>query len=171
MSASGIPIYRGACHCGSISFILTSLPTSSVHCWCSACRINHAAPFVSWNVFPEESIKWIVVRSGEAQYGEVSALETLVSRQAKCCVRNFCSECATPIFIGDQDEKGIISVPTALLTVDSQLEGKEKEEAEKALKPSKHIWLQDRVFWAEVPDDGLPRYQQYDDAERNKQFE
>jgi hypothetical protein len=73
--------------------------------------------------------------------------------------------------ITDQDVSGIISVPTALLEVDMNVEsgtsGKDRDEAKRALMPTSHIWLEDRVDWCQVPDDGLPRFERYEEKDRN----
>jgi hypothetical protein len=73
--------------------------------------------------------------------------------------------------ITDQDVSGIISVPTALLEVDMNVDSGTSEQdgdaARRALMPTSHIWLEDRVNWCQVPDDGLPRFERYEEKDRN----
>jgi hypothetical protein len=178
--------YTGSCSCGALEWSFTSTPTSTVHCWCKACRIAHAAPFVTWSVFPADSLRWQgrhdhlnnkgdnsdnnLIKPLKAD-GERETAGSLSRRRAGCCTRNACADCGTPVMITDQDVSGIISVPTALLEVDMNVEsgtsGKDRDEAKRALMPTSHIWLEDRVDWCQVPDDGLPRFERYEEKDRN----
>ena len=171
--------YSGSCSCANLRWTFNSTPTSTVHCWCKSCRLIHAAPFVTWSIFPAHALEW----QGEhrplnredskpeplKQDGERKTTGSLVRRRAGCCTRNSCAECGTPVMITEQDVVGIISVPTALLTVapqDGTTEA-DKVEYQTALRPTSHIWLEDRVDWCVIPEDGLPRYQRYEEKDRN----
>jgi hypothetical protein len=176
--------YTGTCSCGALEWSFISTPTSNVHCWCNACRIAHAAPFVTWSIFPADSLRW---QGSHAHLndedddgtkplkadGERETSGSLSRRRARCCTRNSCADCGTPVMITDQDVSGIISVPTALLEVDTGAGASEqgRQEARRALMPTSHIWLEDRVNWCQVPDDGLPRFERYEEKDRNDKLD
>jgi hypothetical protein len=86
-----MPLVEGACHCGAVTYQLTSEPVSIVNCHCSMCRRITGAAFASYIVAKEDSLK--VAHSDDH-------LATYVVTGT--AIKHFCRSCGTPVFNTNQ---------------------------------------------------------------------
>ena len=123
----------GTCLCGSIR-VEARLPSKWVaHCHCTYCRRAHAAPFVTWAGFTDESVT-------------VTDPQTLLHwyESSQGARRGACSRCGSPMLFTSTKWPGEIHIARALL--DENLDK----------KPSAHVFYDSHVSWLEVKDE-LPK--------------
>lgn len=105
------------CICENHSFTVEpqAIKFGFASCHCSKCRLSHAAPFVMWSgVKADCASQFCVLSKPDA---------TLSSfRTSENCVRYFCSNCGTHLYIeydsgkeGSTPWSGEVHFPTALL--------------------------------------------------------
>ena len=136
------PALTGSCQCKHITYSSTSLPTHFTNCYCLTCRKVSGAPFVAFGGFPTSAITWI------------SGYDTLTKTSySKFAERAHCAKCGTPIYMSYKFRPENISITSGSIDEESI-----KGELPKAVK---HIFVEEKAPWYELPDDKLPRYQQY----------
>jgi hypothetical protein len=69
-------------------------------------------------------------------------------------VKAFCAECGSSLFGGEWPEGAEVSVRLGSLDGDPQI------------RPQYHTFVGARATWDELPDDGLPRYEELNPAEQ-----
>ena len=123
----------GSCLCGSVR-IEARLPSKWVaHCHCTYCRRAHAAPFVTWAGFEDESV---TITDPQALLHWYES-----SQGAK---RGSCSMCGSPLLFTSSRWPGETHIARALL--DENLDK----------KPSAHVFYDTHVSWLDVKDE-LPK--------------
>ena len=131
---SGSSEVHGSCFCGAVRFEV-GLPTAfCAHCHCSMCRRAHGAAYVTWFGAAKERFKITggaehLVRFASSEHG----------------VRSFCGRCGSTLFCELAEHPGIVDV--VLANVAEPLDR----------RPQMHVFFTDRVAWANVGCDGLPR--------------
>jgi hypothetical protein len=134
---------RGSCLCGRVAFEIELPFRRANHCHCSRCR-KHSGTFgLTQGRVPRSQFTLI---SGEESIG--------VFRPEGGKVKAFCVECGSSLFGGDWPDGEEVSVRLGALDGDPQV------------RPQYHTFVGSLAPWDELPDDGLPRYEELNPAER-----
>jgi hypothetical protein len=128
---------RGSCLCGGVRFEVTQPFSRSSHCHCSRCR-KHSGTFGLTMVR--------VPREGFRLLGGEELIR--VFRPDGGAVKAFCSVCGSSLFGATWPEGDEISIRIGALDDDPEI------------RPQYHTFVGSRAPWDELPDDGLPRYQE-----------
>lgn len=127
---------RGSCLCGGIGWEVEGALEWMGHCHCSMCRKQAGAAFVSF--------------AGGAARLRLLRGEDLVGRYASSAggSRAFCTVCGalTPAAAADA---AVVFVPAGCLDDDP------------GLRPQMHIFAASQAPWYQIPDDGLPRHDEF----------
>jgi hypothetical protein len=125
--------YSGSCHCGALQFQVTAASQDGVFCHCIDCAKTGGCTPIAWAVFDDAQVRWI--KGNPATYSS-SGNGT----------RSFCGECGQLISFYDKRYPQDIDITmTSLEDIGD-------------LKPSCHIWVQNKASWIKIQDD-LPQYQ------------
>jgi len=130
-SATGV---HGSCFCGAVRFEVGFPTAFCAHCHCSMCRRSHGAAYVTWFGAAKERFK---ITSGANELVHFAS-----SDHGK---RSFCGRCGSTLFCELAEHPGIVDV--VLANVAEPLDR----------RPQMHVFFSDRVSWANVGCDGLPR--------------
>ena len=122
----------GACFCGAVRFHVAGTASFVCVCHCVSCRRATGGAMVTWATFPKRSF---VVVDG--------ALESI--RTSPGVTRGHCAKCGSTISYENAARPEEIDITVAGL-VDSY-----------DLKPTAHIWVEDKIPWLVIAD-GLPQY-------------
>ena len=126
---------RGSCLCGGVEFEITAPFLRANHCHCSRCR-KHAGSFgLTQGRVPRDGFRLLrgedLIRIYRPNGGAVKA---------------FCEVCGSSLFGGTWPEGPEVSVRFGVLDGDA------------GIRPQYHSFTGSRAPWDELPDDGLPRY-------------
>jgi hypothetical protein len=77
--------------------------------------------------------------------------------------RGFCANCGSPVRLHSATTPEVMSI-----TVGSIDEGSVKG---KLVKPSMHIFLEEKAGWFDLPEDGLKRFEKWDDEVSDKKIQ
>ncbi|MGZ4360068.1 MAG: GFA family protein [Gaiellaceae bacterium] len=124
----------GSCICGGIRFEVEPPFEAGSYCHCSRCR-KHSGNFGSASL-----------RAGNVRV--LAGVDLIGSWQPApgAGVKGFCKRCGSSLFGGDWPDGPSISVRLGAL------------DADPGVRPRRHIWVGSRGFWDELPEDGLPRF-------------
>jgi hypothetical protein len=125
----------GSCLCGSVRFEVVPPYEAGSYCHCSRCR-KHSGNFGSASL-----------RAREVRVLEGADLIGSWQPAPGAGVKGFCGRCGSSLFGGDWPNGPSISVRLGAL------------DADPGVRPKHHIWVGSRGFWDELPDDGLPRFE------------
>src|SRR5436305_10740675 len=137
-------VVRGSCLCGGVRFEATPPFRIAVHCHCSRCR-KHSGTFgLTQGRVAKERFR--LLRGEELLH----IYRSDPSAKAKV----FCVECGSSLFGGDWPDGDEVSIRLGSLDGDPQI------------RPEYHTFVGSHAPWEELPDDGLPRYEELNPAER-----
>ncbi|MEE2776000.1 MAG: GFA family protein [Acidobacteriota bacterium] len=126
---------QGCCLCGELRWEIDLPLDWATHCHCSICRRSHGSVFATYVVGPADSFRWV---AGEAQTGSYESSPGFH--------RHFCSTCGSV----SPDRMGEVAFMAAgCLDADPQL------------RPDRHIFVDSRASWYEIPEDDLARHGAY----------
>ncbi|KAJ5908389.1 hypothetical protein N7495_001071 [Penicillium taxi] len=125
----------GSCACHYIRYTTSVPPTSLINCHCKTCRKQAGAPYQSWVHFPPDNIQWSV--------------EPTVWKSSDDAYRTFCPQCGSTLTM----KKYPNEVSLAAGTLDDSPEWKAQ-----VSPPTKHIYLEEKASWFELPEDGAARW-------------
>ena len=124
---------RGACLCGSVTFV-ARFPTKWVaHCHCTMCQREHGAAFVTWVSVPGEQFQLVDPHRVLKTYSSSPGAE-----------RKFCGRCGSSLVFQSEHWPGEVHVARA-----SFVDPLDRE-------PAIHGYYDTHVEWFAVNDD-LPR--------------
>jgi hypothetical protein len=128
---------HGSCLCGEIAWKVTGDLQFLAHCHCSMCRKSHGAAFVTWGGGNAADLR---LTRGEGR--------AVPYRASPALLRPFCPTCGSkvPNVHADGDQFGLA---VGNLSDDP------------GIRPAAHIFAASRAPWYEIPDDGLPRFDEY----------
>ncbi|OBT84582.1 hypothetical protein VE02_06326 [Pseudogymnoascus sp. 03VT05] len=156
-------VLRGGCRCGNITYTSTSLPTSMGHCHCLACRKASGSPFQTFASFPIDSLTWTTHTSHGLSIGNTSDESGLSIYEANPWARRgFCGNCGSPVRLHSATRPKEMSI-----VVGSIDEGSIKGEM---MKPTEHIFLEEKAGWFDLPEDGLGRFERFSEGESDKKI-
>jgi hypothetical protein len=124
--------FAGRCYCGRIRYTVGGEILSLCYCHCESCRRATGAPFVAWGTVDRSNFE---ITSGGLSFVRLRAEVE----------RGFCGACGSQITYSHTARAGKIDFTLATL-----------EEPE-ALRPTRHIWVQDKLRWVQISDE-LPQY-------------
>jgi hypothetical protein len=126
---------RGSCLCGGVRFEVTAPFLWANHCHCSRCRKHSGAFGGTQGRVPRDGFRLVageeLIRVFRPEGGRVKA---------------FCSVCGSSLFGGEWPEGDEVAIRLGSLDGDP------------GIRPSFHNFVASRAAWEELPDDGLPRY-------------
>ena len=134
----------GSCLCGGVRFEVELPFRRANHCHCSFCR-KHSGTFGETQ--GRLSRERFHLLQGE-ELLRVFQPEGGIARKV------FCSVCGSSLFGGLCQNGEEVSVRLGSLDGDPQI------------RPEYHTFVGSRAPWDELPDDGLPRYEELNPAER-----
>jgi ubiquinone/menaquinone biosynthesis C-methylase UbiE len=149
---SGI-VFTGGCRCGAIAYTSTAPPSDITLCHCRACQQVSGSTYIPFTDVPTSAV----------QFTASMTLKTLKLSQA--ADRTFCTSCGSPITMVFKSSPQEISLAWGTVNLES---------LEAAMpKVKQHIFVEEKVPWESLPDDGAPRWQgflekQLDNAELNR---
>jgi hypothetical protein len=126
----------GSCLCGGVAYELAGPLELVVDCHCSRCRKGRSAAFASNLLVNEATFQWL---RGE------DLVRSYRVPEAKVFANCFCATCGS-ILPRVAAERGIVVVPAGTLDDDP------------GARERLHIYVASKAPWYELPDDGLPRF-------------
>ena len=132
-------MYQGGCLCGAVRFEMHGLIRNIVYCHCSQCRKVQGSAFATNGIVAADDFH---ITQGDASlscYAEAPG-------QGKY----FCRDCASPNMSKNAAFPGQVRV--RLGTIESDI----------SERPTAHIFVGSKASWDEIPDDGLPRYDEHE---------
>ena len=133
---------RGSCLCGGVTFEVELPFRRANHCHCSRCR-KHSGTF--------GLTQGRVARSRFRLLSGERLIRVFSPEGGK--VKAFCGECGSSLFGGDWPGGEEISVRLGSLDDDP------------GIRPQYHAFVGSRAHWDELPEDGLPRYEELNPGE------
>lgn len=127
---------RGSCLCGEVAWEVDA-PDFMTHCHCSRCRKASAAAFTTGVMAPADTFR--------LTHGRDSIARTFSSPELS---RPFCRQCGSPVPDGEPIQ-GMVAIPAGGFDDDP------------GVRPIAHIFAASKAPYVELPDDGLPRFDEY----------
>jgi hypothetical protein len=131
---SGDVAHAGGCICGAVRYAVQGAASLLFFCHCTSCRRSAGAMMVAWGTFESANF-----RITDGNPGEVATSPGVT--------RGHCQRCGTSLTYQHSDRAGEIDVTLATLDDPTRL------------RPSMHIWVEDKLPWVKIGDD-LPQYLQ-----------
>lgn len=128
---------RGSCLCGAVQFEVTAPFLWASHCHCSRCRKHSGAFGGTQGRVPREGFR--LLRGDEL---------ISVYRPGDGRVKAFCSVCGSSLFGNEWPEGDQVGIRLGALDGDP------------GIRPEFHTFVASKAPWEELPDDGLPRYEE-----------
>ena len=132
-------MYQGGCLCGAVGFEIHGPIRNIVFCHCSQCRKVQGSAFATNGIVAADDFR--IVQGDDALH---------VFEEAAGQGKYFCRHCASPVISKNASFPGQVRV--RLGTIESDIEE----------RPGAHIFVSSKANWDEIPDDGLPRYDEHE---------
>jgi hypothetical protein len=129
-------VVGGSCLCGGVRFEVTLPFTRANYCHCTRCAKGSGSWGHAQGRVPREQFRLV---QGEELIKVFRAADD-------AGVQAFCSECGSSLFGASWPEGEELSVRLGALDGDPQI------------RPQYHSYVDSRLPWVELPDDGLERY-------------
>lgn len=126
---------HGSCLCGGVRFEVTAPFRWANHCHCSRCR-KHSGAF--------GGTQGRIPRAGFRLLGGEELIR--VFRPDGGRVKAFCSVCGSSLFGAEWPEGEEVAIRLGSL------------DGEPGIRPQFHTFVASRAPWDDIPDDGLPHY-------------
>ena len=126
---------QGGCLCGAVRFELTAPPRSAGYCHCTRCQRRTGTGFSASAFIEPSSLRWL---QGEEL---ISGWLPPQGGAEKC----FCSNCGAHLFSRSRDGSRV-GIRMAAFDTDP------------GVRPSSRQYVAYAASWEEIPDDGLPRF-------------
>jgi hypothetical protein len=118
----------GGCLCGAVRYSISGSPFAAEYCHCSMCQKSSGAPFITWMDFKKEQLAW-------------TAGEPTEYKSSENVRRGFCAVCGSTLSFRDTRHPLYFSLAITSL------------EDPNLVKPTYHIYTDDRVKWLKIDDD------------------
>lgn len=122
---------QGRCACKKIVYTVAN-PLTCGHCHCDSCRRWQGAAFATWVSCGSESL---------SVHDDAKLLRSFESSPG--VLRQFCSDCGTPLFFRSAGEDIVYATYATL-------------DDPKDVKPTRHVSFEEHVAWFPF-EDGLPK--------------
>ncbi|KAF2160225.1 hypothetical protein M409DRAFT_70579 [Zasmidium cellare ATCC 36951] len=129
----------GSCACGSCTYTSTSPATHLDYCYCIQCQRISGAPFIAWMGVPRSTLTF----SGPIVHVHLSKIAT----------RGFCEKCGAGLSLQYEcyPEKTHVAAGTVVRSDFGIPE------------VGIHIFVKSRPAWHRIAEDGVPRYEEFDE--------
>ncbi len=129
------PTLTGGCGCGAVRFEIGAALVSARYCHCTRCqRRSGTAASASAQLEPGS----LTITQGEDRLGTWAPPD---GRE-----KLFCAACGSALFIRDPETGELVGVRLGAIDGDP------------GVRPSARQYVAYAASWEEIPDDGLPRY-------------
>ena len=135
-------VVRGSCLCGSVRFEVELPFLAAIHCHCNRCQKHSGTAHETSGRARPEQIR--ITAGGEL----IGAYQPAPGAGNKA----FCTRCGSSLFGGGWPDGPYISVRFGVLDDDPRI------------RPQYRSWVSSNAGWYEIPDDGLPRYDEQQSA-------
>ena len=126
----------GSCLCGGVRFEVTEPLVRASHCHCSRCR-KHSGTFgLTHGRVPRSGFRLV---AGED-------LLRVYRSEPRAAAKVFCTVCGSSLFGGDWPDGDEVSIRLGAFDDDP------------GIRPQFRTYVASRAAWDDLPDDGLPRY-------------
>lgn len=145
----------GSCACLNITWQSESLPTRVHWCNCTTCRKLGGGPFIAFAAFKIEDVKINATGLIADPTKNISRDQRHFStfESTKLAVRGACKGCHSPLTMVYYDQPDVL-----WMTVGSIDEHTIAEADRYVLKPTSHIFCEDKAGWYDVDKDGIPMW-------------
>jgi hypothetical protein len=138
-------LISGQCACGKVCWSSTSKPEHLDFCYCSTCQQASGAPFAPWIGINKSTLSWT---------GNMSSWRPSIGDgNTTVSTRTFCAECGSCMAIQYDFYPNRTHVAAGTTT----------EGADTIPKVCMHLWLKRAPRWYQIPEDGVPRYEEFPD--------
>ena len=131
-------MYKGACLCGTVRFLINGPIHNIVYCHCSMCRKAQGTAFASNGVVANDDFSFV---QGE---DNLSAYQSSPGQH-----KYFCKTCGSPILSRNVHKP--LQLRIRLGVIESDIDE----------RPEAHIFMSSKAVWEEL-DAQLPRYDGYE---------
>jgi hypothetical protein len=126
----------GGCGCGAVRFEVRGPFTGALYCHCHRCQHRTGGAYAAG------------ARLDRADFAVTSGADLIRAWEpAGGLPKAFCGECGGHLFAGSLDGDFVVIRLGAL-------------EGDPGIRPEYRQWVSSAVPWEEIPDDGLPRYEE-----------
>ncbi len=129
---------KGRCQCGAVQFEISGPLEPIQICYCSDCRRAQGTALATNMPVNESAIRFI---------GSTDTIKEYQATPDK--VRAFCANCGSPLYSKTDKVPGVLRIRAGIL--DTPL----------ASDLLCHFFVADKANWWPIPDDSLPRYDDY----------
>lgn len=130
--------YLGSCYCGGVKIKISGEIKSIIHCHCSKCRKSSGTAYATNGVVNINNFEIITGSELISKFGKVVGK-----------YRHFCSQCASPIYSSNTEDKENVRIRLGLLDGDI------------TERPMSHNFVTSKASWEDM-DAELPRYERYE---------
>lgn len=130
--------YLGSCYCGGVKIKVSGEIKSIIHCHCSKCRKSSGTAYATNGVVNINDFEIIAGSELISKFGKVAGK-----------YRHFCSQCASPIYSSNTEDKENVRIRLGLLDGDI------------TERPMSHNFVTSKASWEDM-DAELPRYERYE---------
>lgn len=137
----------GSCACGSITYTSTQPPGHLDYCYCTVCQQMGGAPFIAWMGIPKSALQW------QSKADPIVYRTTIGDTGICVSERTCCSVCASNLTIQ------YYLYPNKTHVAAGTIQRNDFDTP----KVGCHIWCKSVPKWHSIPEDGIPRYDEFDD--------
>jgi hypothetical protein len=137
----------GSCACGDITYISTAAPQHLDYCYCLTCQQVSGAPFMAWTGIPKSALQLNLNSRPIVYRAKIGDTDVCVAKRITC---GHCG-CNVILQYDLYPEKTHVAASTIR---HNDFEG---------LKVGCHIWCRHVPSWHTMPDDGIVRYEEFDE--------
>lgn len=129
---------RGSCLCGGVRFELLAPFRRANYCHCSRCRKHSGAAALAQGRVPRESFRLL----------QGAELIEVFHPPQRGMVKAFCRVCGSSLFGGRWPDGDEVSIRLGALDDDP------------GIRPQFHNFVASQAPWEQLPEDGLPRFEE-----------
>ena len=138
----------GSCACGSISYISTEQPEHLDYCYCLTCQRVSGAPFMAWTGILKSTLQWTFDSTPLVYRATIGDTGICVAERI-CCGHCGCN----------------ISLQYYLYPEKTHVAAGTIRKCDFEMPPvGCHIWARHVPNWHNIPEDGVERYEEFDDV-------
>jgi hypothetical protein len=136
VSASPETPLHGRCLCGAVRFEVRAPFISAGYCHCHRCQRRTGGSGSASAQIATADLEFVsgaeLIRAWKPDDGKPKA---------------YCGECGGALFAGSLDGE-VVAIRLGAV------------EGDPGIRPERHQWVSSAVAWEEIPDDGLPRFEE-----------
>lgn len=129
------PVLTGACGCGAVRFAIDAPLVTAAYCHCTRCQRRSGTGAAASALTERGSFRLLAGEEHLGRWAPGGGLDKV-----------FCRECGSAVFAQDPDDAEAVIVRMSAIDGDP------------GIRPSARQFVAYAVAWEDVPDDGLPRF-------------